>query len=136
MRIDGERLRNLRTDANWTQDELATAAALTLRTVQRMENGGRTSLQSLKSVAAALNVPSEELEYHPMTTYEYNFLEIPVRSGKKLNKQGLPSAIDSVLNSAGTDGWRLRQLVIPSYEGPWGVRSDCVVAVLERQVTT
>ncbi len=134
MRIDSDRLRNLRVDASWSQDELATAAAVTLRTVQRMENDGKTSLQSLKSIAAALDVSSTELEFKPINTYEYKSLEIPMAFGKRLKKQNLPEAIDVVLNKEGADGWQLKQLIIPSHEGPWGVRSDCVVAILERMV--
>jgi transcriptional regulator with XRE-family HTH domain len=56
MRI-GE-LRRLR---GWTQERLAAASGLAVRTVQRMESGKDASLDSLSSVAAALEVTVRDL---------------------------------------------------------------------------
>lgn len=56
MRI-GE-LRRLR---GWTQERLAEASGVAVRTVQRMESGKDASLESLSAVAAALEVPVRDL---------------------------------------------------------------------------
>ncbi|MCC6536785.1 MAG: helix-turn-helix transcriptional regulator, partial [Bryobacterales bacterium] len=55
---------------SWSQEELATAAGLNLRTIQRIETEGVASLQSLKALAAALDVevPSLGAREDPMKT--------------------------------------------------------------------
>ena len=134
MRINAERMKNLRAEASWSQDELAIASDLTLRTVQRMENEGKASLQSVKAIAGALDILSDELELKLVNTYEYKTLEIPTKSGKKLSKQNFTETMQSLLNKEGSDGWQLKQVIIPNYEHPFtgGIRTDCVVAILER----
>ncbi|MCC6540172.1 MAG: helix-turn-helix transcriptional regulator, partial [Bryobacterales bacterium] len=53
MKINPERVRDERKRRSWSQEELATAAGLNLRTIQRIETEGVASLQSLKALAAA-----------------------------------------------------------------------------------
>ena len=55
MRIDGAQVRELRRDRLWSQEELAVASGLNLRTIQRIEAEGVISLQSKKSLAAAFD---------------------------------------------------------------------------------
>jgi len=50
-----ERVKQLRLDRAWSQEELATASDLNVRTIQRIENGAKASLETLKSLAAALD---------------------------------------------------------------------------------
>ena len=54
MQINAEQVMQLRKKRHWSQDELATAAGLNLRTVQRVEATGSASLQTLKAIASAL----------------------------------------------------------------------------------
>src|ERR1044072_4756219 len=49
-------IRKLRLQRGWTQDRLAEFAGLSVRSVQRIERGARPSLESLKSLAAVLEV--------------------------------------------------------------------------------
>jgi hypothetical protein len=62
--------------------------------------------------------------------YEYKSVVLPFKIG--MFRQGLPD-IAAGLNEEGREGWRLRQLVLPS--SSWGT-SDSVVAVLERELAT
>jgi transcriptional regulator with XRE-family HTH domain len=55
-RTTGERLRALRDLKAWTQEELASAAGVGLRTVQRMEGGDAPNPETLKALAAAFDV--------------------------------------------------------------------------------
>ena len=55
-------VKSKRNERGWTQEELAIAADLGLRTIQRMEAGGEASLNSIKSVASALEIESGSLE--------------------------------------------------------------------------
>jgi hypothetical protein len=63
-----------------------------------------------------------------VTKYEYKSVVLGFKPG--LFKQGLPD-IQGTLNSEGRDGWRLRQIILPS--SSWGA-SDSVVAILEKPV--
>ncbi|MDA0270029.1 MAG: helix-turn-helix transcriptional regulator [Chloroflexi bacterium] len=64
MKIDGHLILALRTQRSWSQDELAVAAGLNLRTVQRIERSGTTSLHSKKSLAAAFD-SGERVHHRP-----------------------------------------------------------------------
>ncbi|HLI19089.1 MAG TPA: DUF4177 domain-containing protein [Rhodanobacteraceae bacterium] len=131
MRINAKLVSELRGRHAWSQDELATAAGLNLRTVQRIEALGTASLQSAKAIASAFDVALDDLKFIPektMSRYEYKTVVLPFRFG--IFKQGLPD-IQSALTKEGREGWRFRQLVLPSSD--WG-KSDSMIAILERIV--
>lgn len=54
--------KSLRQQKNWSQEQLALASGLSLRTIQRIESGRKASIESLKSIAAALDVDIETLQ--------------------------------------------------------------------------
>jgi transcriptional regulator with XRE-family HTH domain len=62
LRIDAEHVANLRTARGWTQAELAEAASLNLRTVQRIEATAAASLRSKRALANALDVDIHDLD--------------------------------------------------------------------------
>jgi transcriptional regulator with XRE-family HTH domain len=122
---------DLRKRRSWSQDGLATAAGLNLRTIQRIENEGTASLQSLKAIASALEADLENLESTPennMSKFEYKTVVLPFRVG--IFKQGLPD-IQKALDKEGQQGWQFKQMVLPSSQ--WG-SSDSMIAILERAV--
>jgi transcriptional regulator with XRE-family HTH domain len=91
MKINAAMVSELRKQHSWSQDELATAAALNVRTVQRIENDGTASQQSAKAIASALNSQLEKLKLVPekrMQTFEYKSVMLNFRAG--IFKQGLP----------------------------------------------
>ena len=55
------RVADLRRERGWTQDRLAEASGITVRTVQRLEAGNDASLETLSLVARAFDVPVREL---------------------------------------------------------------------------
>lgn len=57
MRLSGEKLKSVRMQKNWSQEVLATASGLSLRTIQRIEKTGNASNESYLSLLAALDVP-------------------------------------------------------------------------------
>ena len=59
--IDATGLKRVRKSKSWSQEHLANAAGLSLRTVQRIESTGSASSESMLALAAALNVPVESL---------------------------------------------------------------------------
>jgi transcriptional regulator with XRE-family HTH domain len=65
MQIDAESVRNARQQRGWTQEVLAELAGLSLRTIQRIENQGVASNESLNSLCAVLHVPRDQLLISP-----------------------------------------------------------------------
>jgi transcriptional regulator with XRE-family HTH domain len=63
MKVNVELVLQLRKDKAWSQDELATAAGLNLRTIQRIEKEGTASLQSFKALASAFDMHIRDLEH-------------------------------------------------------------------------
>lgn len=61
MKIDINKVRALRLGKNWSQEQLSEESGLSLRTIQRIENGSNISLDSLKVLAKALGVEPNEL---------------------------------------------------------------------------
>jgi len=129
MKINTQLVIALRKRKSWSQEELATAAGLNLRTIQRIESDGVASLQSRKALASAFDVEVNELdlqEKRAMRTFEYKtvIFKASVWSGKP------PDTVAASLNKEGEQGWRLREMV-----PPLGGMGNQVLAVLERETT-
>lgn len=62
MKLNAEKLRTLREVRGWSQEHLADAAGVSVRTVQRAESDGTASRETKVCLAAALGVPHSELE--------------------------------------------------------------------------
>ncbi len=61
MQIDQHQVRSERERRAWSQEHLAQAAGLGLRTIQRIESGGHASFESALAIASALEVSVDEL---------------------------------------------------------------------------
>jgi transcriptional regulator with XRE-family HTH domain len=61
VKINPAGIKRLRESKSWTQEHLASAAGVSLRTIQRMEADGTSSAESRLAVAAALGVPVENV---------------------------------------------------------------------------
>jgi transcriptional regulator with XRE-family HTH domain len=55
-------LKKLRNKKNWSQEQLAEIAGLSVRTIQRIEAGGKAGLESLTALASVLEVDTSTLE--------------------------------------------------------------------------
>lgn len=67
MKINAELILKLRINNSWTQEELAIASGLNLKTIQRIENKATASLQSKKAIASVFNVDIQDLDYKDKT---------------------------------------------------------------------
>ena len=63
MKINSEKVKQLRNQRSWSQDQLASVSGLSLRTIQRIENRGACSLDSKRALAAVFEVAVEELTF-------------------------------------------------------------------------
>ena len=49
-------IKEMRLDRHWSQDQLSEMSGLSIRTIQRIENGENAGLESLKSLAAVFEI--------------------------------------------------------------------------------
>jgi transcriptional regulator with XRE-family HTH domain len=132
MKINAELILKMREEKSWSQDELAIASGLNLRTIQRIESEATASLQSKKAIASAFELDVRDLDYEEqlkVKKYEYKTIELPFKFG--IFKQGTPD-IDEALNAEGAEGWRLNQMVIPASSNMG--QSEKMIAILEREL--
>lgn len=61
MKISSAKVRRLRSERGWSQDQLALASGLSLRTIQRVETEGNASRETQVCIAASFGVPLAEL---------------------------------------------------------------------------
>jgi transcriptional regulator with XRE-family HTH domain len=61
LKIDAEFIKAERQKRGWSQEQLAAAAGLGVRTVQRMESGSAASSESAKCLAAVFEIPFSRL---------------------------------------------------------------------------
>jgi len=61
MKTNLNMVKKLRIARNWSQEQLSEACGLSLRTIQRLENGGNASLESIRVLAAVFEIDSNEL---------------------------------------------------------------------------
>ncbi|CCQ10055.1 transcriptional regulator, XRE family [Pseudoalteromonas luteoviolacea B = ATCC 29581] len=138
MKINSELIQQLRKKRSWSQDELAIATGLNLRTIQRIEKEASASLQSRKAIASALEVAIEVLDYvEPVmvTKYEFKTLEIKTDEGffAGLTKAKVPDFAE-ILNQEGENGWELVQILTPEIaQGMWLGKTGKFVAILQRK---
>jgi transcriptional regulator with XRE-family HTH domain len=130
MKINAALVAALRKKQSWSQEELATASGLNLRTIQRIESDGAASLQSRKALASVFEVEVDELELKEptkMTRYEYK--AVPYKMSMLGMARGKTAeAVTAGLNHEAAQGWRCVSLVPDSnFANLW--------ALLERETT-
>jgi DNA-binding XRE family transcriptional regulator len=139
MKINAELVLELRTKKSWSQDELALAAGLNLRTIQRIEKEATASLQTKKALASAFSIHISDLEpkeTSKMKKYEYKSVEIQTKEGffSGIKKYELPD-FAAILNKEGQDGWLLVQILTPGLvQGVWSGKTDNVLALFQRPI--
>lgn len=61
MKINSELIVKLRKEKGWSQQHLSLVSGVSLRTIQRVENEGNTSIETLKSLASAFELDFQNL---------------------------------------------------------------------------
>jgi DNA-binding XRE family transcriptional regulator len=117
MNINSALVKQLRSEKSWSQDELAIASGLNLRTVQRIEKEATASLQSKKALASVFGIAVKDLEHMGspvMQKHEYKTLDIEWKQGFLAGiKTGPLPDLKTILNREGQEGWRLVQILSP-----------------------
>ena len=65
VKLDSRIIRAERGKRGWSQEQLAAAAGLGARTIQRIEASGTASAESAKSLAAVFELPLQDLVFTP-----------------------------------------------------------------------
>lgn len=117
MNINSALVKQLRSEQSWSQEELAIASGLNLRTVQRIEKEATASLQSKKALAAVFGIAVKELEHLEslvMQKHEYKTLDIEWKQGFLAGIKASPFPdLKAILNREAQEGWRLVQVLSP-----------------------
>lgn len=77
-------VKKLRLQHGWSQDHLAQISGLSIRTIQRIEQGQKAGLESLKSLAAVFDIHITELQKEPEMD---NTLQVPDEKTARINKE-------------------------------------------------
>ena len=78
MTLNSDFVRELRGKANWSQEDLAAASGLSLRTIQRVESDGKAGLETQKALAAAFGVTPKDLNFDG---FAYQPREVAIGTG-------------------------------------------------------
>ncbi len=77
MQLNADKIKKLRADHGWTQQQLAEICGLSLRTIQRVELQGIASLETTKSLAAAFELDKSALQQPDETVTTPTIAEQP-----------------------------------------------------------
>jgi len=80
-------IRKLRLQRGWSQEQLSQLSGISTRTIQRIEQGQKASLESLKSLAAVFEVNFDELQQEPEEMNITANQSEPVGNEQHSNKQ-------------------------------------------------
>lgn len=90
MEVNAQKLKQLRTDKAWTQQHLADACGISLRTVQRVERYGNASKETLMAFAAVFEIEQSEILAHAQEVISVKQM---VEVDKKLERSLLIKAV-------------------------------------------
>ncbi|HEY6124562.1 MAG TPA: helix-turn-helix transcriptional regulator [Steroidobacteraceae bacterium] len=100
MKLNSATVKRLREAKSWTQEHLASAAGVSLRTVQRLEADGSASAESRLAIAAALGVPVDSIHLAPDSVESASAAELRrVAVGTRWGYTGV--AIGTLASAAG-----------------------------------
>jgi transcriptional regulator with XRE-family HTH domain len=105
MKIKVELVLEARKQRSWSQEELAIASGLHLRTIQRIESDASASLQSKKALAAALDLDVHDLDGEE--EFKTGGKLMPQKWEYKVIETKDRGALQGELDKAGADGWEL-----------------------------
>lgn len=97
-------IKTLRLERNWSQQELADASGISIRTIQRIESGENADFETRKALGAAFDV--EFPDSAPFTEEEEAYVE-KLKSLYKLIGIAMVSLIVPIILGMNLDDWQL-----------------------------
>jgi transcriptional regulator with XRE-family HTH domain len=74
MKINSALIVSLRKNRGWSQQQLSTVSGVSIRTVQRVENEGKSSVETIKSLAGAFDTDFRTLLHRPDKPQKHKLL--------------------------------------------------------------
>lgn len=75
VKLNNQNIQKLRAMKCWSQEELASASGLSVRTIQRVEKKGTASLETTKALASVFDVTPDELQsFRKLENITFRFL--------------------------------------------------------------
>ena len=75
MKLNAKKIKNFREQHCWSQDELASITGLSIRTIQRVEKTGNSSLETVKALGAVFKVDPLSLHQQaPIQNITFEFI--------------------------------------------------------------
>ncbi len=65
MNINSAKVIELRKSKHWSQEQLADACGINLRTIQRVENTGKGSVETVRALASVFEIDAEDMIVKP-----------------------------------------------------------------------
>lgn len=90
MKLDADRIRTLRIERGWSQNDLADATELDVRTIQRIEATGAASLRSQRAIAAVLDLNIRDLDVRDLDTKQIAMAPCPHCQSDQVYKSDKP----------------------------------------------
>ncbi len=75
-------LRDLRREKGWSQEQLADISGVSARTIQRLEKGETTGMDTSKALAAAFDMPLTDLQQYMNPNQEQNSMNADISTTK------------------------------------------------------
>ena len=115
MKIDRALLKELRLQRALSQEELAIAAGLSARTVQRMEAEGTASLESQKAVAAVFGIGTERLLEKSVKSHLGDPMKVLASSALLIAATFLLTCFGIAHRMSPVDSWDSRDVFVASW---------------------
>ena len=115
MKINRALLKELRLQRALSQEELAIAAGLSPRTVQRMEANGTASLESQKAVAAVFGIGSERLLERSVDSHLGDPMKVLASSALLIAATFLLTCFSIAHGMSPVDSWDSRDVFVGSW---------------------
>ncbi len=111
-------IKKMRLERHWSQDQLAEMSGLSIRTIQRIENGENAGLESLKSLAAVFETniaDSDKKEELEQVRIEEEYVQNVKGFYKLLAISGLSLMVPFILALNDSSNWTLFLWILISW---------------------
>ena len=93
MRINANLVKQFRSDKNWTQQHLADACGVSLRTVQRVERYGTASNETLMALASVFEIKQADIQEPEIEVHQVSVEQQDESKSSWLNSQVMSALI-------------------------------------------
>ena len=119
-------IKEMRLERHWSQDQLAEMSGLSIRTIQRIENGENAGLESLKSLAAVFEIniaDSDKNQEMEQIRKEEEYVQNVMGFYKLLAVAMLSLVVPLILAISDSSNWSIFLWMVPTWVVLLGIYS-------------